>query len=313
VAWGVITIIMRTGMVPHRDIRVVRHEAPGVRSEVALGVPAASLRGLVRGYQGFAERTEAPIRRREVPTGRGVLILDLGDGWDVAAAGGGDVARRRSFAAAVDDAPAFAAHDGRARCVQVDLAPLGVRALLGVPGRELTGRVVALEDLLGADAGRLVGRLADAPGWGERFAILDAVLGARAATAAAPRPDVAWAVARLEATDGRLPVADLARELGCSRRHLARHVGEEVGLGPKAFARVLRFRRAADLLADPAGPPPAAVAAACGFSDQAHLTREVAALAGLPPAALRAEARPHADGAGDAPVPFVQDPGAAAA
>ena len=28
VAWGVITIIMRTGMVPHPDIRVVRHEAP---------------------------------------------------------------------------------------------------------------------------------------------------------------------------------------------------------------------------------------------------------------------------------------------
>src|SRR4051795_12134643 len=124
VAWGVITIIMRTGMVPHRDIRVVRHEAPGLRSEVALGVPGPPLRGLVRGYQGFAERTDAPIRRREVPTGRGVLILDLGDGWDVTAAGGGDVARRRSFAAAVDDAPAFAAHGGRARCVQVDLAPL---------------------------------------------------------------------------------------------------------------------------------------------------------------------------------------------
>ena len=118
---------------------------------------------------------------------------------------------------------------------------------------------------------------------------------------------------RLEATGGRLAVADLARELGCSRRHLARRVGEEVGLGPKAFARVLRFRRAAGRLADPSGPSPAAVAAACGYSDQAHLTREVTALAGLPPAALRAEARPRAGGPEDAPVPFVQDPAAATA
>jgi AraC-like DNA-binding protein len=303
---------MRTGMVPHRDIRVVRHEAPALCWEVALGAPAAPLRGLVRGYQGFAERSDAPVRRREVPTGRGVLILDLGDGWDVTAAGGGDVVRRRSFAAAVDDAPAFAGHDGHARCLQVDLDPVGVRALLGVPGRALTGTVVALDDLLGADAERLVERLADAPGWAERFGILDEVLWARAVAAPAPRADVAWAVGRLEATGGRLAVGDLARELGCSRRHLARHVGEEVGLGPKAFARVLRFRRAADLLADRAGPPPAAVAAACGYSDQAHLTREVTALAGLPPAALRAEARPRAGGP-EAPVPFVQDPASVAA
>lgn len=287
----------------HGTPATLRHEAPELAYELHRRAPHPALAGLVRGMAGFWERSAGPVRRRELPSGDAVVILDLDAGWEVA--GEHAPVRLGSFASGLSAGPAFAGHDGRATCLQLDLTPAGVRALLGVPAGELAGRAVELDALLGDEARRLVERLADAPTWAARFAELEAALLARAAQAPPPWPDVAYAERRLRETAGRLPVEALARELGCSRRHLARRFARDVGLTPKTFARVQRFRRAAALLREPAGPSLAAIAHACGYVDQAHLTREARALAGVTPSALRAAALPG--GGGVAAVPSVQD------
>ena len=64
----------------------------------------------------------------------------------------------------------------------------------------------------------------------------------------APAPEVAWTYSRLAAAGGRLAVGPLADEVGWSRRHLAARWRRDVGMGPKAVARVLRFQRALRLL-----------------------------------------------------------------
>lgn len=79
-------------------------------------------------------------------------------------------------------------------------------------------------------------------------------------------------------------VAELAASTGWSARRLHRHALRAYGYGPKTLARVLRFRRAVGLAR--AGRPFADVAAECGFSDQAHLAREVRALSGTTLGAL---------------------------
>ena len=61
---------------------------------------------------------------------------------------------------------------------------------------------------------------------------------------------------------------------------------------PKVVGRVLRFDRARRLLGRPARPGLAAVAATCGYYDQAHLTREFRELAGMSPTAWLAEQLP---------------------
>jgi AraC-like DNA-binding protein len=291
---------------------LLRHRSAEVSYDLVLAPPSPRLRGLIRGMMGFDEWAPGPVRRRELPSGDGVLILDLGEGWLIAPPGDGPdgaPVHRTSFASGLNDLPAFSEHAGRATSLQVDLTPLGIRALLGVPAGELTGIVVGLDDLLGADAGRLLERLHAARDWRARFGVLEDVLAARAAEAPVPRPDVVRALQRLQDSGGRLAVEALASELRCSRRHLARRFAQDVGLPPKAYARVLRFRRAADLLLDPSGPAVADVAAAAGYSDQAHLTREVRAIAGVPPAALRAAVLPGGGGveADATAVPSVQD------
>ncbi len=90
------------------------------------------------------------------------------------------------------------------------------------------------------------------------------------------------AVAHLrERWDRPVPLAQLAGVAGLSRFELVRRFGAQVGVPPHAFQLGLRVDRARALLA--AGEPPAAVAAACGFADQAHLTRTFRRLVGTTP------------------------------
>jgi AraC-like DNA-binding protein len=80
-----------------------------------------------------------------------------------------------------------------------------------------------------------------------------------------------------------LNIPALARRLGLSERTLRRRCETAFGYGPKTLARILRFQRFLRLLRHSDKPRLAALAAASGFADQAHLTREVRDLSGLTP------------------------------
>jgi transcriptional regulator GlxA family with amidase domain len=94
----------------------------------------------------------------------------------------------------------------------------------------------------------------------------------------------------LVTTQGEASVADLARDVGWSRQHLARRFRDEFGLSPKLAGRIVRFERARRMLES---TPPfvsiAQVAATCGYYDQSHLTRDFVELAGCPPGRWLAE------------------------
>ena len=186
-----------------------------------------------------------------------------------------------AFVGGLTDRPLLTEFVGDAAGIQVDFSPLGARRCLGLPMAELTNRVVAIEDVLGPRAPLLVERLQAASGWAERFALLDAALLRRLADGPAPAPEVAWTLRRLAAADGRLAVGALADEVGWSRRHLAASWRRDVGLGPKAVARILRFQRALRLVR--AGRTLADAAYDCGYADQPHLNRDFRALAGATP------------------------------
>lgn len=80
------------------------------------------------------------------------------------------------------------------------------------------------------------------------------------------------------------PVSGIAGRTGLSERQLHRRCLDAFGYGAKTLARVLRMNRALDLARS--GTPFAEAATHAGYADQAHLTREVKALAGVPPGAL---------------------------
>jgi transcriptional regulator GlxA family with amidase domain len=170
-------------------------------------------------------------------------------------------------------------------------AALGVRfgpgaagAALGVAACELRDSTVALEDLWGAPAVELAERLSGTLRE-DRFAVLAAAVARRLDAARAPDALVARASALLGAG---MPVTAASREVALTDRHLRRRFHDAVGYGPKTLQRVLRLRRFLALAEFGPSTDLARVAAEAGYSDQPHLTRECADLAGLPPAALLA-------------------------
>ncbi|KNB51897.1 helix-turn-helix transcriptional regulator [Streptomyces caatingaensis] len=161
-----------------------------------------------------------------------------------------------------------------ARHTGLRFAPGTGPGLLGVPAHELRDLRVPLEDLWPGRRARAVARRmaeAGAPG-----RVLEEAVGA-----APPDP---W-TAEVVASAGRgEPVSALAARLAISERQLHRRALRSFGYGPKTLARVLRMRRAVRLARR--GLAFAEVAAVCGYADQAHLAREVRALAGVPLGAL---------------------------
>jgi len=91
-------------------------------------------------------------------------------------------------------------------------------------------------------------------------------------------------------TGGRASINALATEPGWSHRRLIARFREQIGLAPKAAARVLRFDRAVTALRSSSGGL-AEIALDCGYFDQAHFNRDFRELAGTTPTAFLESSR----------------------
>lgn len=162
-------------------------------------------------------------------------------------------------------------------------APGAGPALLGVRAHELRDRRVPLGAVWPeGEVRRLEERAAASPSPGT---VLEEAAAQRSPGGSDP---VRWAVLGMVRRGSG--VTATARAVGLSERQLHRRCLDAFGYGPKTLARVLRMRRAL-ALAD-AGVPLAEVAASAGYADQAHLAREVRALAGAPVTRLIRSVRP---------------------
>lgn len=239
---------------------------------------------MVLRYEGFVERGGEPVTFRELACSFVPIIIDLDAGWTIAHRHDAPV-QLQSFVAGLTDAPVLVGHAGSAHCLQIDLTPLGARRILGVPLSELANRSVPIEAVLGPGAAAVVQRIGETPCWADRFALVDATLRRRLGDAPDIDRGLAWSLSRITASGGRIAIGPLAAELGWSHRRLINRYRDAVGLPPKTIARIVRFERALERIR--AGDELSAIAAECGYFDQAHLCRDVRDLAGLTPAALR--------------------------
>ena len=253
--------------------------------EFVWGAPDPRLRGLVAGRSGYRERAQAPVQRRLPATSLIPVILSFGERLEVVEILDGQGAGRSygSLVAGFQPGHALTRFSGAQFALQLYLTPLGAYRILGIPGSALAWGVHDLEDVAPRLARSLPDRLASLPTWTERFAMVDEVLTGLADRGREPDPLVDWVWHQLQATGGRVQIADLVAKSGWSHRHVVARFRDHVGVPPKTAAKVLRFERAAAAVAS-RKLSLAEVASRFGYADQSHLTRDFVRFAGNTPA-----------------------------
>ncbi|HUJ62176.1 MAG TPA: AraC family transcriptional regulator [Kofleriaceae bacterium] len=231
--------------------------------------PGPALREHVACYWSLA--ADEPFEHRVLPDGCMDLLFDL--------RGGAELVGAMTRALAVTQ-------PRRSRVFGVRFRPGEAFALIGVPAGDARDRVIALGDAWGRSGAVLGDVVAAAPDDAARVVALERALAGAIARPADRR--VRRAVAQLIAAPATR-IAAIAGELGLGERQLERAFELRVGIGPKQLARVARLQAIARRLA--VGPAAwARWAGELGYADQAHLAREVRALAGVTPSALATEA-----------------------
>ncbi|WP_245721640.1 AraC family transcriptional regulator [Nocardia crassostreae] len=197
-----------------------------------------------------------------------------------------DAVGRRALGGFVAGLPleAMRVRSERAECIEVRLSAERAYSALGISPTELGGSVAELGDLWGARARRLREQLGAAGTWDERFAVTKSFLAHCDESVRAPDPEVIGGWHRILASRGQVRIGDLAESLGWSHKRLWARFESQIGLTPKRAAMLVRFRSAVDGLL--AGTPAAEVAADCGYTDQAHLCRDVSIFADRTPGSL---------------------------
>jgi AraC-like DNA-binding protein len=246
------------------------------------------LRPFVRELMGYSESTAGLVSQRQLPGPMVVAIVEFGPPIRMSDPVLRDARFAGGFVAGVSDFVTVTEHDGYQSGIQIDLTPVGARALFGVPMDELAGTTVALPDLLPRGERHLAERLEALRDWDARFDAIEQLLAGLLERMTERGATVGWACARLQATAGGIDMRALARELGYSEKHVVRLFRDQVGMAPKQFARLIRFDRLVQRLRRGCDAPWSALAAELGYYDQAHLVRDVRQFAGVTPTEARA-------------------------
>jgi AraC-like DNA-binding protein len=164
------------------------------------------------------------------------------------------------------------------------MPPLGAYRLLGLPMASISHDVIELDEVLGTAVDGVQERLGEARGAGEQFAILSDFARSRLARSRIRlRADARMAVDLLERSAGTDRIEGICRSLTVSRKHLRSLFDSHVGLSPKTYARMFRFRRVVDLVQSGRRLDWTRVALSCGYYDQAHFNHEFREFSGMSP------------------------------
>ncbi len=123
--------------------------------------------------------------------------------------------------------------------LEVWLAPLAAARTLGVPMHHLRDGTVDLAELAGAAGATVRERVRETPDWAGRFALIDEFLLSRWDRGPDVPAEVREAWEHLVASGGTVSVAEVARCVGWSHKHLITRFNEWIGVPPKKAARIL--------------------------------------------------------------------------
>ena len=175
-----------------------------------------------------------------------------------------------------------AVHTANSAFLVVRFTETGAAALLRDSVHQFYDQTIALDTVLPRTAiDILQNRLAETPVHREKFSLVERFLCASIRPNAATSLQIAAAARLIRASNGRVSIAALAREVGMSQSALERHFSATVGATPKTLSRFARLQHVCHLWDH--GLSLTEIAYAADYTDQPHLTRDFRALTGTSP------------------------------
>lgn len=178
------------------------------------------------------------------------------------------------------------------RVVGVVFRPGGAHAFTAEHQQAMLSRDIDLDALFGVAAHRLRQRLLEAATAGQRLTLLQHWL-LQQCRGPATDPAVTHVIQALDRHPQGARIGALVGATGMSEDRFGRLFQRQIGMGPKRYARLQRFRAVLAQVHRAERVDWCRVAADGGFTDQAHLVREFRAFAGVTPTVLMAQRGPH--------------------
>ncbi len=236
------------------------------------------------------EATNVPAEpERILPDGCVELILNFGSPFREVRDDGRQESQPNFFLVGQMTRPIVISSTGHVELIGIRFHPGGTLPFFKIPMNQLTNRTVEISALSSTFDGELVNQLRDLRTLPQKVKRLERLLEVRLVSQESS--PISLLVAEIVARGGQFTVDEISAAAGISSRQLERRFLAEVGLTPKLLCRVLRFQQVFRAL-DRNDAGWAAIAADCGYYDQAHLIRDFQQFAGQAPAMLLAQASP---------------------
>lgn len=222
------------------------------------------------------EGLSSGVPERILPDGHGEIVFHQGTLPVTVEAG---VSQPRAMWIGQMRGPVQVQSVGMLHVFGIRFRPAGAWAFTRWAQTESTDRMIALDDVFGSEGAGLAERIGNAVDWAGCVRAADRFLTARL------DPVEGW-VPRMVHAIRTSPEAKVSSLSWLSLRQVERLFLQQVGLGPKTFARIARFQKA--LRARTAYPEWTwgQVAAEAGYYDQSHFIGDFQQLAGETPRAL---------------------------
>ncbi|MCB1599875.1 MAG: AraC family transcriptional regulator [Xanthomonadales bacterium] len=274
-------------------VSIHRHDSVLGQWTVALCQPPPQLQGIVAQLW-YGEGQVSYARDRILPSGQSQLLINLGPVQYRVRPGPPEqrIAFRDIWYAGLHQGPIDTEAPHGSALLGVAFSAHGGFPWLQADQSQHCDHIIALADALGDGVLALRQRLLDNADIVRRFELVESWLQARLDPRAAVHPAVRWSVERIASRGGQIGVVELASQTGYTRKHLNALFQRQVGMGPKALARVHRFNAAIARLQGLDEVPWASLAQLCGYYDQSHLVRDFRSFSGYAPAEFLRHGRP---------------------
>jgi AraC-like DNA-binding protein len=167
--------------------------------------------------------------------------------------------------------------------IAIEFKPFGAYPFFGIPMDESVNRLLDCDDAFGLWARNVREVLCNLERVGQKVDFIQEQLIARIREKDRRNTVIEFCVKALKDADGRMPIHELERKTGYSRRYLDILLKQHVGLPPKAMAAIFRFQKFYRQWAQGFSFDQLKDALYEHYYDQSHFTREFKRITGYSP------------------------------